>query len=201
MKYALRKGIALLFILFVNTALGATPKQYQVELILFSHFTPQSLSSETWPTLAPPSLSTPTQTRYTPLPASQFKLNAEAKRLAQTAGYTVLMHTAWVQPIDNAQNAKPIQLLETTPDGAQITGILTLSVRRYLEAELNLWVGEPLHQLEHITRQISFTSAPTDTVYFQLNQKRRMRSKELNYLGHPLFGILIEIFPITEVTA
>ena len=34
------------------------------------------------------------------------------------------------------------------------------------------------------------------TAYFELNESRRMRSKELHYLDHPAMGIIVKITPV-----
>ena len=36
----------------------------------------------------------------------------------------------------------------------------------------------------------------TKTAYFELNESRRMRSKELHYLDHPAMGIIVKITPV-----
>ena len=35
-----------------------------------------------------------------------------------------------------------------------------------------------------------------ETLTVNLNQARRMRSKELHFIDHPLFGVLIEVKPV-----
>jgi hypothetical protein len=38
--------------------------------------------------------------------------------------------------------------------------------------------------------------AAPKTAYFELNESRRMRSKELHYLDHPAMGIIVKITPV-----
>ena len=38
--------------------------------------------------------------------------------------------------------------------------------------------------------------AAPKTAYFELNESRRMRSKELHYLDHPAMGIIVKVTPV-----
>ena len=63
----------------------------------------------------------------------------------------------------------------------ELQGALRFHLSRYLHLEPLLWYG-----------------SDTDTgqrVWVKIDQNRRMRSEELHYLDHPLFGLLVRITP------
>ncbi|WP_027857008.1 CsiV family protein [Marinobacterium jannaschii] len=57
-------------------------------------------------------------------------------------------------------------------------------------------VSTPSAEIPGITSQVSPFSSEFLTV--NMNQGRRMRSKEIHYLDHPLMGILVLMIPISE---
>ena len=108
----------------------------------------------------------------------------------------------------------------------EFEGYLKISVRRYLHVDLDLRlhrIGVPVkpaslpEELQFLQTQSSLETSPLsvnlqmgnastdaetssskvqilDTV--QLKQRRRMRSKEIHYIDHPLMGVLVRISPV-----
>lgn len=65
------------------------------------------------------------------------------------------------------------------------------------EPEFQALVRIHLSRFLHIEPDAWFTDTSTDGQRFwvNINQKRRMRSEELHYLDHPLFGLLVRLMP------
>ena len=100
----------------------------------------------------------------------------------------ILYNSQWVQPVYDQNNILPLYF-ETSVrhlDQPQLRGLLHLHVSRYLHANftINYW-PEDADSHEDL---ISFESG------------RRMRSKEVHYLDHPLIGILLRILPADNPT-
>ena len=77
-----------------------------------------------------------------------------------------------------------IEALETTQGPIvtrELQGALRVHLSRYLHVEPLLWYGSDTTEGRRI--------------WVKIDQKRRMRSDELHYLDHPLFGLLVRITP------
>jgi len=189
------------------------PQLYQVELIIFTHITEKSNRAELtsnqirWPNIQnsqtlinPPEIINAQDIYpYTLLPQTKMKLNRNTDILSNHDQYQVLMHLAWVEPITNQpervqiQNNNDQQTDNSSPNRPwEISGLLTLSKNKYITVKTNLVLSLPSSEL------ISNSGFQQDPyAYFQLNQTRRIRSKELNYFDHPAFGMLLQITPIS----
>lgn len=141
-------------------------------------------------------------------------------RMEKAGDFRTLYHQTWIQPIRERARAFPIYIeggnqvsaqpsispdagqdyglppLETTTEEAsdpvppamqsEFQGMLRLHLSRYLHVEPDLW----------FTRN----SGEGQPYWVHINQKRRMRSEELHYLDHPLFGMLVRITPYQTET-
>ncbi len=151
---------------------------------------------------------------YRLLPRAKFTLNKAAYKIKNTPGYQVLMHIAWIQPIMNSRFKIPIHIYggnaynsngsttsfssnEGTPyynqSNWQLDGTVNISVMRYFNVQFNLLFKEPLAELNALATNNYFRDLNTGLVNFRLLQTRRTRSKELNYIDFPLYGILFKI--------
>lgn len=197
---------------------------YQVETLIFSHITPDSLSSEHWlneasPTRAAETLSPSTTPFPTPTQGT-MTLTRESRRIDQAAGYRLLAHSAWIIPVQDLkktvtlpvaggnyydQSGRALYLqditnLSSTPYSRELSGTLSISLDRYFNTQFNLSLSEPTDQLNSLDTTQQFSDWHNPLFAFTLHQQRRMPSRELNYLGHPLLGILIKITPKPTLT-
>lgn len=159
-----------------------------------------------------------------PLPPDQFKLQAEAQKLTDDSNdYEVLLHTGWLQPGLLREKGIPIHIhtavpaatdttsaptsagaaAPTEPGSAQaprLDGVVTLTLSRYLHLDVDLVLrGQPEEVSAPTTpgNDSFFGTAPTQMriPLYRLNESRRMRSKELHYFDHPMFGVLAIVTP------
>ncbi|MDF1821832.1 MAG: CsiV family protein [Alcanivoracaceae bacterium] len=79
-------------------------------------------------------------------------------------------------------------IAEQMPDALQVDAtepefqaLLRIHLSRYLHIEPDAWFTD--------------TSADGQRFWVNIDQKRRMRSEELHYLDHPLFGLLVRLMP------
>lgn len=153
---------------------------------------------------------------YTLIPRSDFRLNKIEKKLAQSPDYQILLHIAWREPLNDlarkdtpwihiyggkGYNDQGAVITQTSDDTIaydeaafwQVDGLLHIDLNRYFNTHFDLFFAAPMNQVQELSTTDNFADNDNPLAYFQLNQKRRMRSKELNYIGHPLYGVLVDI--------
>jgi hypothetical protein len=166
--------------------------------------------------------STAAPASYQILPNFNFSLNKIGDKLIQTNGYNVIMHVAWRQPIDDPHSAKWIHIFGGTGydnegnaiaqdmDGSanydqaqhwQVDGLLRLNMVRYINSQYDFTFAATAGTIQDLSTTDNFSKVDAPLVYFKLDQTRRMRSDELNYIGHPLYGVLINITKIDNSKA
>ncbi|HLD16652.1 MAG TPA: CsiV family protein [Coxiellaceae bacterium] len=177
-------------------------KWYQIEMIIFSQITKETLGSEQWPLLSG-ALKIPANAQIPSLlPHSQFHLQDAENALRQNSQYQVLMHIAWNQPFTVRGKKIPlrIQSVNDSGDSVQINGLLTIALTHYIDMHFNFMIAEPKEYLEKINSDMEWPSTENSFFYFHMMQTRRTKSGELNYIDFPLFGVLIEAFPLDQKT-
>jgi len=214
----------ILFCISIQAAPTNTDKWYQIELLIFSHITEQGLNSEQWPWTTPSyqqkAQTIRLNTNLDLLPDTSFVMKREEKRISEKTGYHILLHIAWRQQIRHPRFAKPIHIfggMVYNPSGNviandsngnlpynssevwQVNGTITISIRRYLGLNLNLLFANPTSELPRNFRKNNTDNVLGQFAYFRLLQSRRMRSKELNYIGHPLYGVLVKVIPLKDM--
>ena len=92
-----------------------------------------------------------------------------------------------IAAIDASGQITTLPTLETeesndaTMETRELQGALRFHLSRYLHLEPLLWYGSDTESGQRI--------------WVKIEQNRRMRSEELHYLDHPLFGLLVRITP------
>ena len=220
---ATAKDYAIEIILFANkSGLYETAEQFAVNQvipapsngILLEEIEPEELAN--LPNAQLPS--------WRPLPAGEYTLNSVAERLKKSGRYRILQHVAWRQPVVDKANSKPIQIRA----GRDFSGLFperayrsiefgdtqnqserdnfTTEVRE-LDGTINIVIGRYIHLYTDLVYRLP-RSNPTELrdalereqilVDYAVKSHRRMRSRELHYVDHPLVGVLIEATPIEE---
>ena len=157
---------------------------------------------------------------FLPLPPEELKLARQAFVLAASGKYRILEHAVWLQPglakkqaipvriqagldySDEFGTPAPLYLVTEDQDMqeehaiSELDGTVKVVLGRYLHVFTDLVYRKPL------AKDIDTESATPDSsghnrvlADFPLKVHRKMRSKELHYIDHPLFGILMEIRP------
>ena len=142
-------------------------------------------------------------------------LQAILRSLRRSSRFTVLSQQSWVQPIGSEPTPILIQAGQRYDDRFEVEGTLSFTRSRFLHLQTNLWytVFEPKSG-ESNPFLAGFQSNLSDEILSQhpelvkverergqyfaarthpMFQSRRMRSDELHYIDHPLFGIVVRI--------
>lgn len=148
----------------------------------------------------------------------------EARQLLDNSErYEVLQHVIWQQPGLAAADAVPVRIhggtdyslqypermeprLEVGEDGTiveipgpdrleQLDGTVRVELGRYLHVYTDLVLRKPvvIERIDPETQQPEQTAALLDV---PMEEHRRMRSRELHYIDHPLLGVLVQITPV-----
>jgi len=137
------------------------------------------------------------------------------RSLRRSSQFTVLSNQSWVQPIGSEPTPVLVQAGQRYDDRFEVEGSLSLTRSRFLHLHTNLWytVFEPRSgeskpfprgfqsslsaeilsqhpELVKVERERGQHFAAKTHLMFQ---SRRMRSDELHYIDHPLFGIVVRI--------
>ncbi len=84
--------------------------------------------------------------------------------------------------------------IEATPLNT-LDGTIKIHLGRYLHLEADLLYRNQTEPLQDSTFFMNFNEGEQAPTLFRMHQKRRMRSGELHYFDHPMFGLLALITP------
>lgn len=156
--------------------------------------------------------------------------NFAAERIRLAGRHRLLSHQTWLQKMDDESNAKEIAILAGKERNGyyEVSGSVRLHLGRYLHINTNLWrvifadentaaFAEDNQQSVDIElpfiaekptangiQDVSWHSEkpqqPAIDIIAPMQQKRRMRSREVHYIDHPLFGLIIELRPYQQPT-
>jgi hypothetical protein len=195
-------------ILALGAACSAQARRYQVELLLFlngGRGNKEALPEQTPAPSASGALllqgSAAASQGITLLGTSARTLGPGHYTLDRSGRYQTLLHLVWRQVIGGRAAAPRLYFQVPWPAAGdaidplapppRLAGTLRMSRGRFLHAELDLVFRERLARGAPGTDQ----GEPVYRVY-RMQEKRRMRSGELNYLDHPALGALIRVTPL-----
>jgi len=193
--------------LYLPASLMADTTGYEVELIVFEDARSRYIQSEDWSfndmlnnTLQEkkPAKKTKKDPEYAQLDWEAAKLAPQHKRLANNSNFKVLLTKRWKQTGLDRKSAFNINIntnaldpevtesnsLETEPS-SYITGDVKLVMSRYLHFQVNL---------EYYIPQLADDSSPAYKS-FPIVSERRMKSREVHYIDHPLVGVVVLATP------
>ena len=212
--------VILLLILSINIAHaqeGIVPKliEYDVEVIIFEDAHARYINSEYWHEDSE-QISSMTATGSERTKQSQAETNTdyfkkenfrtikpgiiskEYRRINNSSEYNVLFYGSWRQTgLDESKtfdiNIEELKNTHKTTSENTLTGNFKLVLARYLHiyAEMEYHRNQAEANLNNVTENIALENRP-----YPIDIHRRMRSKELHYIDHPLLGMLIQINPV-----
>ena len=211
----LARSLALAAILAAAFALpaGAAERWFTVEIIVFEDLRSDNLHAEHWPPdPGEPSLVNAIELThlhedapdggvhaYRLMKFSNLTLGEVRNRLRRSAHYRPLVHAGWRLPGLPRSAARPVHVGRSLDDSevgaaegvgagrSSVHGTVTVSLARFLQVDVDLLYHRPAS-----SEAAAPSSAPTR---FRLVSERRMRSGELHYVDHPLFGVLVLLTP------
>ena len=203
--------LALLGLCLGASQIAAAAKEYDFELIIFEDRSGRYVNSEQWQheladsdstnAAAGTASSNPAESKIREIKG--IGLAKYAKKLRSNKRYNVLVHKAWRQPGLSRKDAIAIPI-DSPPS---ITGTATTAKTEYsnsIHGTIKIVLARYLHiYTDLIYRQQLTNPTPAwdgteSQLYkeFPVNFHRRMRSKELHYIDHPLVGILVMAMPV-----
>ncbi|HET8711665.1 MAG TPA: CsiV family protein [Spongiibacteraceae bacterium] len=219
----MKKIIGLLAFALLLNATAQAQTLYQVELIAFARSGAGVEHEENWDRkydLRYPERYVALQTAdgsdapFQQLGVDAMQLNKEADAIASRRNWRVLLHTAWRQNVDDPAHATPVIISGGKLFGLhhELEGTFTLSIERFLRADVDLWLSRFSNDPTALSAQIlpnppgTIAATATDITPYVvtrtvvMQQRRRLRSGELHYFDHPLLGLLVLVTPVTPVT-
>ena len=191
-------------------------KEYDVEIIIFEDAHARYLRSETWnhnTTETNEITGNMDKLSKNGINASSFKsikpaiLKKQYRRINTSSEYNVLFYGAWRQAgLEKSKafeiNINQLKSVHTDKSKNSLTGTFKLVLTRYLHIYNQLNYQRKITATasaasETQTEVLNHDIAPDNGLY-PLNSHRRMRSKELHYIDHPLVGILIQVNPVAK---
>lgn len=162
------------------------PKIYEIEVMVFQNIQNELEGNELWlnERIDPVLVDIDKAVEIRNVPLEETELTKAREVLDEDANYRLLTHKQWVQNADSQSDARLIRL--TTGDG-ELDGTFRFFVSRFLHVQLNLIFQEKASN--------SFFQAgdrdDSQLVAYQLRERRRIRSDEVQYFDHPKFGVLV----------
>jgi len=178
---AVRIGLgALLVLALAGPAAAQEDTWYAVELIVFANTDGAGRAEEVWRTdPGAPDLSraVPVAEGFgvTPVSPSTYRLSGVWQALKGSREFRPLRHLAWTQAGTSARRA-PEVLIGEDPEAA-VRGLVQLTRARFLHVRVDLTYDDAGER-------------------YRLRASRRMRSNELHYIDHPVFGVLVVVTPL-----
>ena len=134
------------------------------------------------------------------LKPDDFELLEVAERLMRAPNQRLLLHVAWRQPRYGMRSARAVHIRRPLFEGLQEPGVVA-EPEQFLnedgleqaspssaEGVLRLRSGRQLH----IDADFRYRH---EDIAVHLTETRRVRLRELHYLDHPLFGLLVSVIP------
>ncbi len=179
------KFIFLLFCLFFSlTTNSFSAPIYKVEVLIFEHTESTAFvdekDKEKWRELKETILDQNSHNNsllveegegmIKELPSSSLNLVQVRNKLEDSESYRVLYHKSWSQPVLSEE--------QSTAARIEVSGIV--------DGTINLMKKKYLH----MKTDLVFNSIEGSV---KLKENRRLKSKELHYFDHPLFGLLVRV--------
>ena len=207
-----------LLLILTAVIVHAENTRYNIEVVIFEDSHGRYLNSEQWPIIHHPedefaldSVSKKSKNkRKQPNSDNMMELTRHTSdalgkhvaKLNESERYNVLLHKSWQQA--GLKNTDAISIQVDT-SGAKKTGSQSQKLESSLQGTLKLILGRYLHihtdlLYKRFNSDMQKVSATDGKIFseFKIKSQRRMRSKELHYIDHPLLGMLVLVTPIKE---
>lgn len=175
------------------------PPKFQIEIVVFETLAIKGWTEEFWSDDIPildladdDTLNAPT------VKPKYFMLNDEVAKMTRRMGYNILLHQAWVVDALPEKQAKPlyISVLPEKDYQSRLEGTLLFYKSRYPHIELNLELERkiPLVIRQDFAKNQNMQEDLLPEFWrFQLKESRKIKTGQIHYLDHPIFGALVEI--------
>ena len=172
--------------------------RYQVEMIIFETLALRGWTEEYWQ--PNPELIDLETAQLPPeeLPQEQFMLSEQVAKMTLKKGYRILKHSSWILEGKPEQEAQPIKI-EVLPEKSyrsRLEGTLTFYKSRFAHVRLHLELERKIpRRIKAAFAQNQHTEVDFLPEFwrFELKEARKIKSGELHYFDHPIYGVLMQI--------
>ncbi len=170
---------------------------FKVEIIVFENLAQKGWVEEYWPQDID-LINTNRAINTTALSRHSNMLNGAKSRMTRAAGYNILFHKSWLINAQPRSKTQPI-LINTNPQSAQqssLNGYLHFYKERFVHVDIKLDLDKkiPTTIKEKFAKQQNIPINELPNFWqFQIKESRKIRSNQLHYIDHPLFGALVQI--------
>ena len=127
-------------------------------------------------------------------PAIEGYLSHPVQRIGNSPNYEILFHGRWSQTTSDRKTAPYIRIdLPTIRRSHALTGVLRLFSTDLLYVDTFLRYRPAEQQAANETSESAGRN--TEPYYF-LKERRRVRFREVHFLDHPKFGVLLTVWPV-----
>lgn len=178
--------------------LASDTRPYAIELLIFVREEPVQSIDEVFPKAAP---TAPSARRFIdalaqpgsgliPLPSAEHVLGEAARQLRRGLDAEILFHQRWIHDLKAPSAVIPWYAIKgLSQRGIALDGFMRWSIDRFIELDADFRVTRVLGRAQD--------GSPNTEVY-RLREFRKMSSKDIHYLDHPAFGVIISMQQITE---
>jgi len=176
----------------MTSVVQAEVRPYALEVLVFARPEPVQSITEVFPATEPKppesfDLSFALDSGFRnlkALPNSSRILRNAALRIQTQLDGQILFHKRWIHPLTKNQRSNPwFRINGVAGRDFQLNGYLRWSIDRFIEVDADL----------RVTRS-GVQRAPDGSVLdevYRLKEFRKMSSKDIHYLDHPAFGVII----------
>jgi Peptidoglycan-binding protein, CsiV len=184
--------LAGLSLLFGMSAAADEPRQYDVEIIVFTRHGGDDAERMVQNGAAGPQAGTaPAADTFTDLSPSAYTLDRVSNSLSSASGYSVLFHRAWRQLAYDRNHAVEYPVHTSAANGRDsVNGTVTLIRERYLHLDIELALSRA-----GTSSATAYPDGQAGRPQYRLSEQRRIRSSEIHYFDHPQFGVIARVTP------
>ena len=129
-------------------------------------------------------------------PAIEGYLSHPGQRIGNSRDYEILFHGGWSQTTSDRQGAPYIRIdLPAVGRSSTLIGVLRLFATDllYVDAFLRYRPAE-----QQANNQIVESTERNTQPYYFLKERRRVKFREVHFLDHPKFGVLLTVWPLNS---
>lgn len=168
------KLLSFLTLLLVQGIAAADVRQFYVEVIAFKQSSPNSEIFEQQET------EIAAVKRYARGISGKKTMSSLYRRLDKSSDYSPFYYKAWQIQARSGRVSLPIEIYDAS---------------QKFKGWIKIQRGELLHVLVDVELSPS-ESAEEDGLIYHLKEKRRVLLKDVHYLDHPQFGLIVKVSPI-----
>lgn len=181
------------------------PPKFQIEIVVFETYALKGWTEEYWPADID-IIDTDEAMPEIPLKPESFLLNDEVAKMTPKMGYNILYHSSWIVdalPEDKAKEILIFRPYDAPGSDSRLQGSIKFWKSRFPHVMVNLELEReiPFKVREDFARQHNIEpDLLPDFWHFQIKESRKIKTGQLHYLDHPIFGALVAIKWRPELT-